>query len=476
MERILTAQQMRLADEYTITKLGIPEEVLVERAGVAVAEEIQKRFKGGRILIAVGKGNNGKDGRIVAEILSSVHGFAVTLYDVFNDDISVLDGDYDIILDCIFGTGLNRDVTGKAQEVIEKINAKNCFVIACDIPSGLNADTGFAMNVCVKADLTIAVQEYKTGHFFNDGKDLSGHVKAKDIGISIWEEDFAFRLRHKDVAKYFPKRKENTNKGSYKKVGVIGGSKEFFGSVMLSNNALAGLCGGAGYSYLIVPESLYSTYAGVNPECIIKTLKDDGNNFIADDSVIEKIKNLNAVAFGMGVGVTEGVYKLLSSILKNYTGKLLIDADGLNALAKFGTDILNDKKCEVLLTPHVKEFSRLTGDTVQDILLDPIGKTKALAQKYGVTVALKSATSIITDGKNVCINVTGSPALAKAGSGDVLSGIDTALMAEHGVFEGACVGAYIFGKAGEFCAKEYGEYSVTASMVTDAIGKVIAVL
>jgi NAD(P)H-hydrate epimerase len=332
------------------------------------------------------------------------------------------------------------------------------------------------MNVCVKADLTIAVQEYKTGHFFNDGKDFSGHVKAKDIGISIWEEDFAFRFRHKDVAKYFPKRKENTHKGDYPKVGVIGGSKDFFGSVMLSHSALAGLCSGAGYSYLIVPESLYSIYAGVNPECIIKTLKDDGNNFVADESVIDKIKNLDAVAFGMGVGVTEEVYKLLTLILKNYTGKLLIDADALNSLAKYGLDILRDKKCDVIVTPHLKEFSRLTGKTVDEIRLDPIGITKGFAQEYGVVVVLKSATTIITDGKHLCINVTGTPALAKAGSGDVLSGIITALASTHGVFEGACVGAYIFGKAGGFCAKEYGEYSVTATKVTDAIGKVIAVL
>ena len=473
MERILTSDAMRRADKYTIEKLGIPKDVLIERAGVAVAEEILKRFKGGRVLVAIGKGNNGEDGKIIANMLAKKHGFAVSCYDVYNDDISFLDKDVDIIIDCIFGTGLNRNIEGKLAEIINKINKKGCYVIACDIASGLNSDTGLPMNVCVKANLTIAIQEYKTGHFLNDGKYYSGEVVACDIGISIWDEKFAYRLRRKDVAKYFPHRFDNTNKGDYGKAGVIGGSKEFFGAPLLSQSALSALLAGAGYGYLFVPESLYPIYAGLNPECILGTLLDDGNTFIDDKSVLGKIKGLDCVVFGMGASMSESVYELLKTIITGYDGKLIIDADGLNVLAKFGLDVLKDKKCQILLTPHVKEFSRLHNVSTEEVITNSIELAKAFAQKYGVTVALKSSTTVITDGDRVCINITGNASLAKAGSGDVLAGLISGVATKLDLFDATCVGAYIFGIAGEIASAEHSEYSVVASILPQYIGRAI---
>ena len=424
-------------------------------------------------MVAVGKGNNGADGKIIAEKLALKHGFSVTLFDAFNDDISVLDGDYDLVVDCIFGTGLNKDITGRVAEVIKKINDKKAKVIACDIASGLDANTGLAYNVCVKADLTVAVQEFKTGHFLNDGKEYSGEVVAKDIGISVWENRFAFKLRTKDVKAFYVKRNENTHKGSYGKAGVIGGSKDFFGAPLLSNSALATMLSGAGYGYLFVPSELYPIYAGLNPECIISTVKSVDGNMALDGELLDKIKTLDAVAFGMGAGATKGTYDVLVSLLNNYDKKLIIDADGLNALAKFGVDALQNKKCQVLITPHVKEFSRLTGKAVQEIILNPIGVAEDFAKKYGVTVLLKGTASIITDGERTCINITGTPALAKAGSGDVLSGVIAGLSASRDLFESACVGAYTFGIAGELCAKEHSEYSVVASKLPEYLGKAI---
>ena len=473
MERILTSDAMRRADKYTIEKLGIPEDVLIERAGVAVAEAILKRFKGGRVLVAIGKGNNGEDGKIIARILSERHGFAVTCYNVFSDDISLLDTDVDIIIDCIFGTGLNRNIEGKLAEIINKINNKGCFVIACDIASGLNSDTGLPMNVCVKANLTIAIQEYKTGHFLNDGKHYSGEVVACDIGISVWDEKFAYRLRRKDVAKYFPHRNDNTNKGDYGKAGVIGGSKAFFGAPLLSQSSLSALLAGAGYGYLFVPESLYPIYAGLNLECILSTVKDDGNSLVDDKSILDKIKNLDCVVFGMGASMSEGVYQLLKTIITGYQGKLIIDADGLNVLSKFGSDVLKDRKCEILLTPHVKEFSRLANVLADDVICNSIELAKEFANKYGVIVALKSSTTVITDGDRVCINITGNASLAKAGSGDVLAGLISGIATKQDLFDASCVGAYVFGIAGEIASAEHSEYSVVASLIPQYIGRAI---
>ncbi|MCQ2399976.1 MAG: bifunctional ADP-dependent NAD(P)H-hydrate dehydratase/NAD(P)H-hydrate epimerase, partial [Clostridia bacterium] len=287
---------MKNADKYTIENLGVPSDVLVERAGEAVAEEIIRRKKGGRVLVVCGRGNNGADGKVIAKTLSSHHGFSVKIYDVCADDISVLDGDYDIIVDCIFGTGLNRKVDGEYKTVIDKINGKGKYVVSCDIPSGLNADTGVPMGVAVKANLTVAVQEYKTGHFFNDGIDYSGETVAKDIGISIWGEDFSYRLTKEDVCAYFPKRNRNSNKGDYKKACVIGGSESFYGAPLLSSLSLTSLVGGAGYAYLGVPESRYSLYAGINPECIVLPCNGaDADKFFFADSI----------AAGMGKGARE---------------------------------------------------------------------------------------------------------------------------------------------------------------------------
>ena len=170
MERILSVAEMRAADKYTIEKLGIPERTLMARAGEAVAEEIKRRFKGGRILFVCGKGNNGGDGMIAAKLLRNVHGFSVFLLKLAAEGAEKLDYEYDVIVDCIFGTGLTREVEGEMREVIEKINAKDCFKISVDIPSGLSGDSGRVCGAAVKADLTISIQEYKTGHFLNDGR------------------------------------------------------------------------------------------------------------------------------------------------------------------------------------------------------------------------------------------------------------------------------------------------------------------
>ena len=186
MERILSVEQMRAADDYTIGKLGISSDILAERAGRAVAEEITRRFRGGRVLVCIGKGNNGKDGAIIASILSQLHGFSVKTLSVSNGIFKLLDMDYDIIVDCIFGIGLNREVEGKYKTAIEKINLSGAFIVACDIASGLNGDTGKPMGVAVKADLTVAIQEFKLGHFLNDGRGRRKGYRHKHLGGGLF--------------------------------------------------------------------------------------------------------------------------------------------------------------------------------------------------------------------------------------------------------------------------------------------------
>lgn len=474
MERILSVAEMRAADEYTINTLGVSSDMLVERAGAAVAEEIARRFKGGRVLVCTGKGNNGKDGKVIAELLVKLHGFSVSTFSAEVGFFKIFEKKFDIIVDCIFGTGLNREVTGRYKTAIEKINESGAFIVSCDIPSGINGDTGRVMGAAVKANLTVAIQEYKLGHFLNEGIDYSGKVVARDIGISVWTENCANRITDKDAATLFPERARNTHKGLNGKIAVVGGSKKYSGSAILALNALTAYKTGAGYAAIAVPDCLFGVVAGVCPECIVNTLKTDGENILFDEKDFENLLKCDAIAFGMGAGVSEEIYKALSYLAANYTGRLLIDADGLNTLAAYGKEILKDKKCEIVLTPHIGEFSRLTGKSTEEILSDPINSAKDFAKEYGVTVLLKNAVSVITDGNKTVINCTGDAGLAKGGSGDVLSGFAAGLLNRNEEpFFCVSVAAYLFGRAGEIAAKEQNSYTITATDIIATIPKAI---
>ena len=475
MERILSSKQMRIADDYTINTLGVPSDVLVERAGEAVADEIKKRFRGGRVLVCVGKGNNGADGRVVAKHLSMIHGFSVTVMNAQNGILKLFDKKYDIIVDCIFGTGLSREITGKTREIIEKINQSGAYVVSCDIPSGVNGDTGAIMGVSVKANLTVAIGEYKIGHFMGDGIDYSGEVILRDIGISVWDDNVYHRYTNEDVARFFPHRKRNVHKGCFGKAGVIGGSIDYPGSIILSSNSLCALKMGAGYSYLGVPKSVFDKYLGVNPECILKLISDNDGKMIYNEDNLNPFLSLDSIAIGMGMGVSEDVYKIISYFLSNYKGVLIIDADGLNSISKYGVDVLRKKSCSVVLTPHVGEFCRLIKANKDEIMCDIIDKCKGFSKEYDVITVVKNATSIISNGESVFINTTGNSCLAKAGSGDVLSGIISGVTSRNkdDILGAVLSSTYIFGLAGEIASKKLNEYTVTASDVicclTDAI-------
>ncbi len=474
MIRVLTVKEMQLADKYTIESLGTPEEILIERAGTAVKEEIEKLFLGGRVLFVCGKGNNGQDGIYASKLLKLVHGFSVFTVNADEKAIDRLNNKYDIIVDCIFGTGLKREVDGIYKEIIEKINNSGAKIISVDIPSGLNGDNGKPMGVAVKADYTICIQELKTGLLLNDGIDYCGKIIVKDIGISIWGEDFVTIVEDDDVLELFPKRNKNVNKGNFGKTAIIGGSKNYVGSVMLAESGLSSLYTGVGYSALAVPKSLYSVYAGKIPECIIYSLSDNNGVIKFNQQDFDKLLTYSSLAIGIGMTDSEEVYKTIKYLLLNYTGNLVIDADGLNALSKYGTQILKEKKCKVIITPHVKEFSRLTSKSVTEIISSPIESAKSFAKDYGVTVMLKNATTIITDGQKTFLVTAGTCGMAKGGSGDVLSGVTAGLFARsNNPLLCAYASSYICGKAGEMASKEKGVYSMTA---TDEINKIPTVI
>ena len=313
----------------------------------------------------------------------------------------------------------------------------------------------------MRADETVTMGLVKRCLLMADGPDVCGKVTVADIGIppvscgtELWEE--------KDVSACFPKRKSNTHKGAFGRACLFAAEVKYPGAVFLA----AGAClrSGAGYTELIAEDALYSAAIGKLSCCVLRRFEAlDGDILSAD-----------CIALGMGAGVSERLYAHIAELMEAYTGTLVIDADGLNTLAKYGVEVLKHKSCRVILTPHPKEFARLSGRSVGEVLSSAAEAAKQFAKEYGVVVALKNNRTLITDGERLALNLTGTPALAKGGSGDVLSGFLAGTCA-RGVppFEAACVASYLFGRAGELAAEEFGEYSVTAEDVIARIGKAV---
>lgn len=452
---------MRQADAYTINERGVASQTLMRRAGAAIASQVAKvadETKARSITVVCGTGNNGGDGYVCAEELIKL-GKNVDVYAIsgkFSPDCArerqAYTGAYaqeiggDIIVDCIFGTGLCRDVAGEYAEVIDRINQSGAYVISADIPSGINGDNGRILNIAVKADLTVAIGEYKTGHFLSDGLDYCGKTVKADIGIECPHTKFVEIYEDSDIKPFFPERRRNSHKGTFGSANVVAGSDKYIGAAALA--AEAALKSGCGYVKLTTSEKVRMSLAPRLPQVIY---------------LDEPDLNSDCIAVGSGCGVGKNLYDTLARLLKNYGGTLIIDADGLNSLAKYGADILREKKCRVILTPHIKEFSRISSLTTDEILSDPVGRAEAFAAEYGVILVLKSASTVITDGRRTALNIRGNTALAKGGSGDMLCGYMCGCSARGTEpFEAAVCSTYVLGKAAEIAADDMTEYCATA--------------
>ena len=280
-------------------------------------------------------------------------------------------------------------------------------------------------------------------------------------------------LTNETIKKLLPSRKKNANKGDFGKVAIVGGCTEFAGAPYLATKAA--LKSGAGYTTLFVPEGLVGAYLLKAPEATLEKIS-DGTSLSFCEQYFEKLLNYDAIAFGMGAKNTADTLSAVTYLLETYEGKLLLDADALNALSTLAggkkRTLFSRKKCDVLLTPHIKEFSRLTGKTVKALTENGLAAATAFAwDHFGVTVLLKGAATYITDGKREAENQTGTPAQAKGGSGDLLSGLCAGLMATGlDCFSAGCVGSFLAGRAAELAVETTGEYSLLASDVIDKLG------
>lgn len=490
MIEILSNENMRLSDAKTIEngETGIS---LMQRAALGIYNSVKWH---GRVGILCGSGNNAGDGYALALILKEkgIDVSIIRLSDKLSDDgkyyyekckeNEILDIfytedtslDYDIIVDCIFGTGFKGSISGLYRDAILKINSSNAYVVSADINSGLNGDNGLC-DVAVKSDLTVSIGSYKSGHFLNKASD---YIKSKtnvDIGIKPIEKPYCL-IEKQDVKKSFPPRNSFSNKGTYGYATLIGGSLEYSGAIKLANMATSALRSGSGVVRLASARILFQAYLPYLLESTFYPLSDENGNIIFDKNEIDgALKNVKAVAIGMGIGQKSECYKIIEYILKSYTLPVIIDADGLNELSR-DLSILKDTKCTVILTPHIAEFERLSKIPREAILENPIKYASEFAREHGIILLLKGTSTIITDGKDVIISDTGCQGMATAGSGDVLSGILLGIFSQNpnaSPLLNTASGAYINGRAGEIAQERMGAISMlsgdTAKAIPDAI-------
>ncbi|MDE6613974.1 MAG: NAD(P)H-hydrate dehydratase [Clostridia bacterium] len=489
MKTALTTKDMAICDKRTIES-GVPSSELMYR--VASKVFLSRKWQG-RIYIICGKGNNGGDGLALANIMldNNIKPYVYLIEEPNTDDgryylrqlkekgyanisgVDACDYDCDMIVDCIFGTGFKGEPKQKYAQVIEKINASKAYKISVDIPSGLDGDNG-KYALCVKADETITVQYAKTGLYLNDGKDMTGKLCIIDVGIGLYCDGYSV-VEDNDISLLFPKRKQNTHKGSYGKSAIIGGCGNYLGAVKLANAGLCALRCGGGLNTLVAPKTHVDNIAKAVWESTLFAMSDkDGYMLFDKDELDKALIGVDCVAIGMGIGNRyEENLKIISHIIKNYAIKVIIDADGLNSLA-LDVDVLKGAKAEIILTPHIKEMSRLCSLDIAKIASDPIGIAEAFAKEYGVTVLLKGSSSVITDGDKVLLVVNGGAELSKGGSGDTLSGVMLGMLSQgRSTLESAYSSAYLTAKVAKGLCEEYSEYGVLPSDVSKEIAKII---
>lgn len=287
--------------------------------------------------------------------------------------------------------------------------------------------------------------------------------------------EFTYEIEAKDVKNKFAQRPSDTNKGDYGYVGIMGGSLEYSGAVKLANLSASAMRAGCGVIRLIVPNSISKIVAPYLLEQTMFTIDDENSKILfKKEQIDESLNKLKALAIGMGWGMSNDYEKILEYILSNYEMPIVIDADGLNTLSNMNKDILNNTNCKVILTPHLKEFERLSNINIVDIKQNTINIAKEFAKKYNVILLLKGPTTIVTDGKIIYLVKRGCAGMATAGSGDVLSGILVGLLGynEPDILSVAS-GAYLNGLAGELAQENYTDISMIASDTVKSLPKAI---
>lgn len=495
MKYLLDGNQMKEIDRFSIKEIKIPSLVLMERAALAVCEKVKKKFDtNSSVLCVCGNGNNGADAAACARILAGMEfDTAVCLVGnmekateemklqmQINENLGIkivtLDEipDYDVIIDGIFGIGLSREVTGEYGEAIRSINEAPGKKISVDIPSGISTD-GKVLGIAVKADYTVTFGYLKTGLILYPGNEYAGEITVGECGFApaaiehVGRKKFIYETE--DIGR-LPVRKQDSNKGTYGKVLVIAGSKNMCGAAYFSAKA-AYRCG-AGLVRILTAADNREALQKLLPEAVLSFYDD-----ISRENLKEQIAWADTLVIGPGLSTGEKAAGLLYEsliLLEEYdrkNKKVLLDADALNILSR---DQAQDKVKGCVITPHLGEMSRLIHKEIPEIKENIIKEAEEFAERYSCVCVLKDARTIVSDGENIYVNVSGNSGMATAGSGDVLTGIIAGMYANGmELFEGAALGTYLHGCAGDEAKKRLGEYFMKADDIADNIKNVINV-
>lgn len=495
--RILTPEQMKQT-EQAADQMGVSYEALMLAAGQAAARHIGEHTSVCRsVLVLCGKGNNGGDGYVVARLLAEagvqvrvlvaeppktplaqqMHKAAkeqgIELIPADGADFAALCEHAQLIVDGILGTGFAGGLDERLSAICAAVNASKATVFALDIPTGVSAATGAAASDAIRADFTIAFDSAKPGHFAYPGREHSGQLLMTDIGVPAAVRQCISTTHHlmgPDVVRPLLKpRYTNSHKGSYGRLLNLAGSGRYPGAAALSTRAA--LRCGVGYVTLASTRRVCYMVNQTAPEVVLLPCPqgaDGGVSARALPAILTEANRATAVVAGCGLGQGEETRQIIRELLTNCTVPLILDADGINALAG-NIDILKEADCPVILTPHPAEFARLLGISVGEVLADSYTLGSRFAGETGVTLLLKGSTTLVfsPDGQ-VRLSCSGNPGMAKAGSGDVLSGIIGALAAQGlAPADAAACGAWIHGRAGSIAAQQF---SPTAMLPTDIIG------
>ncbi len=498
---------MKCADNCTIEKIGIPSMVLMERAALCVVEAMEREcLNFTKVLVICGSGNNGGDGYAVARLLA-LKGYAVKILFVGKDasrseenrkqkEIAAyynipmyadteFDADsegnaayqciaqaYTLIIDAMFGTGLSREVSGKYAEVLTWANQQPATRVAIDIPSGIHDTTGEVMGTAFRADYTVAIAFVKRGLVLYPAVEYVGKISVGEIGITEdtlpRDTQLTYHYEWEDLVNKYPVRKSNSHKGSHGKVLLIVGSKGMSGAAYLSARAAYEV--GAGLVQIYTEESNREILQKLLPEAIITTYTEyDG------DSLERLLKWADVVGIGSGLGTSETAVKLVEDTMKCFDGTCVVDADAINILAERKEWLNTNTNARFILTPHMKEMSRLTGNAVSELQKSRVELLNAWTEQYPVVCVMKDARTLVAkQGEDLYVNLSGNAAMAKAGSGDVLMGMISGIAAQKKEsYEAACLGVYLHGLAGDVARDEKGSYSVLADDIIDGISSVL---
>lgn len=514
MKKLMNRMQMKAIDSYSIEKIGIPSLVLMENAANKAAQAMEEKITSKDIILVVcGSGNNGGDGLAVARLLLN-RGFQVDVFFagtkekmtqetrqqmqivekldmvIWNSLEEINFNNYTVIVDALFGIGLDRKIEGTYTQIIETMNEQEGLLFALDMPSGICADKGEIMGTAVKADLTVTFGHIKVGQLLYPGNTHVGQLKVVDIGFppsaSESVQSHYVSYDQTDLQK-LPKRDAHSHKGTFGRVLIIAGSENMSGAAYLS--AKAAYRTGAGLVEILTAQVNRNILQVQIPEAILTTYDPDQLDDKAEKAKIRKaVEQADAVVIGPGIGVTKASHQLLDIATLYMETPAVFDADAINLIAEYYNTFplmrnhpyvrLNEFSLSLppqsIITPHLKELARLMDRSVHYIENNLLAAADLCTKDSELIYAIKGERTLVSYAMDRYINRSGNSGMATAGSGDVLTGIIAGLLAQGTEpFEAAKLAVYIHGLAGDRAAQQKSEYSLIASDIIESLGAVL---